>query len=614
MYCAVVIPGTPLNELTYTFDPEKLGDISPGDCLAVPLRGRQLPGVVFQVHKNPPAALPVPVQPVSRILARSVFNQEMLSLLRWVAAYYVAHLGEVLGLAFPCDIRRRLLRQPTAVSREPTAVSREPSTDSGFKVWLFCQDGASQQRTATDFIERALARGSVLFLLPEPLIPKWRPLLSGGFGERLVDFYNLRGRTNRETWFSLAQGRQRLVLGVRAAVFSPVKDLSGVVMIDGNWEGYKERRQPRYNARDVAIHRARLADCPVLLCERSLALETYWNIKMGSFQLLGNLFKRSFKENFFVVDMRQHRNELLSPRLLTELRRTGEKGGAALCYINRKGLSRYVLCEDCGAVLKCPNCRLPGIITGDGTLECRYCGAKTLAPDRCPKCSGLNFIYRAPGVKMVVKKLLESGLKAVESTDRRLPMAGDRWPEGVVVVGTRGVFRGPLPENLKLFGVINLDTEYALPDFRARERVFRLLQDIGHRAELANARVIIQTYRPDERLIECLRNGAIGQFLESELADRKEANLPPFCRLVVMEFSGANPRRVIEQSTKVAERLSKINGVAVSGPLTKLGKKPATRLLVKIPLNLLPGEVIDLTQIKKTGLKIKIDVDPQAVV
>ncbi|MEO0070880.1 MAG: primosomal protein N' [candidate division WOR-3 bacterium] len=606
MFCDVVIPRTPLNELTYTFDPEKLGEIFPGDCLSVPLRGRHHLGVVFQVHKNPPAASPLMVQPVTGIAARGVFNQEMLKLLRWVAAYYVTHLGEVLGLAFPRGIRQYLLRHPSSVSPQPPALSPQPSALSGFKVWVFCQNGVIRERTVTDFIEKALARGSVLFLLPEPLIPKWRQLLSGRFGERLVDFYTARGRANREAWFSLAQGRQRLVLGVRAAVFSPVKDLSGVVMINEDWKGYKEKRQPRYNARDVAIHRARLTDCPVLLCERTLTLETYHKIKLGEFHLIGNLPKRSFRENFFVVDMRPHRNELLSPRLLTELRRTLEKGGVALCYINRKGLSRYVLCQDCGEVLKCPTCRLPGIITGDGTLECRYCGSKTPAPDRCPECSGLNFIYRSPGVKMVVKKLLESGLKAVERKEE--------LTKGAVLVGTRGLLSGPLPENIRLFGVINLDTEFTLPDFRTRERAFRLLEDICHRAELSNARVVIQTYRPDERLIECLRNGAIGQFLESELADREEANLPPFCRLVLLEFSGANPKPVSEHSAKVAAWLSKIDGVEVLGPLAKLEKKAVTRLLVKMPLDLLLGEVIDLAQLKKTGLKIRVDVDPLAVV
>lgn len=632
LFCDVVIPRTPLDELTYSFTSGDFPHLSPGDCVRVPLRGRQILGVVFRVRgagvKPQDSRVPgedFPVQPVSELVAEGVFTEEMLSLIRWVAGYYVAHLGEVLGFGFPIGVirsnrpfspprnpgfGRQMLRESgvaEVVARElPKSEDFEVPSLRGFGVWVSCKDGVARERLVAGFLDQVLARGSVLFLLPEACLPEWLPLLNTHFGELLVEYHNIRGRAQRQAWFSIAQGQQLLVLGVRAAVWAPVRDLSGVVIIDEHWDGFKEERKPRYNARDVAIYRAKLANCPVLLLSRTLTLETYWNIKRGRFHLLGRLPKRSFRQNVFVVDMRRHRDDVLSPRLVTELRRIVEKGGSALCYINRKGLSRYVVCGDCGVVLRCSDCGVPVVLTGDRTLECRYCGFKQPAPDNCPGCNGLNFVYRSPGVKMVMRKLGECGLKAVEHKE-----AGQ---ERVVIVGTRGSLRCSLLKNLRLFGVVNLDTEYALPDFRSRERTFLLLKDICHWAELYNARVVIQTYRPDEMLIDCVRSGDVRRFLELELAERREANFPPFRRLVVIEFRCANVQRLNEQSARVADWLSSLNGIEVFGPLPKPGKLAVSRLLVKMPVNVLPGRIIPLNQLEKAGIKVRIDVDPRAVV
>ncbi len=620
MFCDVVIPGTPLDELTYSFETDRVGELFPGDCVRVPLRGRQVLGVVFRVKETialsgqieQTAGGVFSVQPVGRLVARGILIEEMLALVRWVASYYVAHLGEVLGLVIPTGVRQQMLRKAV---REEMLVrdTCQPAGDGfdgrfagRFGVGVCCQEGVGRERLVISFLKEALVRGSVLFLLPEGRISEWLPVLRRYFSEFLIEYHSPQIEKQRQIWFSLLQARRRLVLGVRAAVWAPVRDLSGVVIVDAHWDGFKEERKPRYNARDVAIYRARQRNCPVLLCERVPTLETYWNIKRRKFQLLDRLPRGSCRENVFVVDMRRHRDEVLSPRLVTELRRAVAGGGSALCYINRKGLARFVFCRECGTVINCPECGVPAVVVGDGTLSCRYCNFNSEAPDRCPGCHGLNFVYRSPGVKMVKKKIQDCGLRAEEEPQM---VTG-----GVVLVGTRGVLSGSLPANLQVLGVVNLDTEYALPDFRNRERAFRLLEEFCHLAQRYQVRLVVQTYRPDEPLIDWVRTGAVHRFLDAELAERREAGFPPFRRLVVIEFSSPNAERLREYSEELVQWLGAVNGVELFGPLPKPGKKGTGRLLIKMPPGILPGRILSLAQLKRPGIRVRVDVDPREIV
>ncbi|MCL6465598.1 MAG: hypothetical protein K6T77_02435 [candidate division WOR-3 bacterium] len=608
MFCDIVIPRTPLNELTYELPRDM--EVAPGDCVRVPLRGKQVTAVVFGLRKElPECQVPGKLQQITKILARGMISSELLCLVRWVADYYVASMGEVLSFVLPRGVfpQKRTAPYPQSSTGVASICSdggadAEAVARQNFSV-LVCSESKEKEAVA-DFLKRAQRYGSVVFLMPERRLKEWRNLVRDIWGDGVIEYHNKLSPANqRKAWLKAVEAEQVVVVGVRGAVWAPVKKLAGVVILEEHFSGYKEERRPGWHARDVAIARAKFAACPVLLTDRTPTLETIANIKSGRFTLLAPLELPINRERIFVVDMRLHRGELLSPLLLTELKRADEKNRVALLFLNRKGVSRFVVCRQCGNVLRCSRCGVPGVLTADSRLTCRYCGTDCPAPDRCPSCQGVDFEYRAPGVDMVQRKLKEYGFSG----------AGTK-----IVVGTRKLLSQDFPENLGVVGIVNLDTEFALPDFRARERVWQLLCDVINRVQRQRARLVIQTYCPEESVLDCCLRGDSAQFFKEELRLRKEAGFPPYRRLVLLTIKGADRelvgkqseqlRRIIEeQGKKIQPRLE------ILGPVTtmKAGRFNA-RLLVKVPTTIMPGKVIP--RIKLQNSQLRIEVDPQEIV
>ncbi len=635
-FCAVVIPRTPLSCLTYRFHPEVTGELAPGDIVRVPLRKRQTLGVVWEIQKGCPDIDRAEVKDIAGVVKRMVVPSELLQLVRWVADYYCAALGEVMGFVLPRGLSKELLAgKEEGMEVAPVAASAsvrlrasplwqgklppeliQAIEEKRFGVWGDFGGAGEIPDSVIEFIQRATdsatAGASAIVMMPEARIATCLPFLRDAFGDVVIEYHHrLTPSEVRRVWRLIKQSEKSVVVGVRSVVWAPVENLRGIVVLEEHSPGFKEERKPRFNARDVAIARAKFASCPVLLSDLTPTLETWHNGKRGKFQLVGvsqAAGERSrfqpMRENVFVVDMRLHRDEVLSPRLLTELKRARERGKVALCYINRKGVSRFVVCRTCGTVLRCPDCDVAGVLMGDGTVICRYCGLTKPAPDFCPNCQGVDFQFRAPGVDMVKRKLKECGL----------------WDEGnKVIVGTKKVLAAPFPEDLGVVGIINFDTEFALPDFRAREEAFRLLRDVLFRARTRRARVVIQTYRPDDVVINSALEGDVAGFLDSELKVRKETGFPPYRRLVLLTLSGKGLERVKEVIDGVRKALSKVDNVEILGPLLLRKRQATAAIIIKLPTNIMPGKVLMpvLTEVgggKRGDVRVKIDVDPREVI
>lgn len=628
MFCNVVIPRTPLDALTYECPPGV--ELLPGDFVRVPFRGREAIGVVFELIKSPPPDCnPKKIQVVASdgVVFRGL-PQDLLALVRWVADYYVAYPGEVLGFALPPRMRNRDWASGKKEGYLSYSTGREGNKESG-GVSVFT--GENFCPAVVKFLLGALRRGSAILLAPEAQIDEWSAFLRdsgevrGAVGDNVFEYYTgVSAAAMRRTWFNLMQLERVLVIGVRSAVWAPVRALSGVVIVDEHFPGYKEERRPGWHARDVAIARAKIASAGVLLCTHSPTLETYGNIRAGKFQLVSGLpspaeVRRQIAKRceIFVVDMKLHRRELLSPRLLTELKRAQKQGRAGVLILNRKGVSRKVLCRACGTVLKCGQCEIPVVLTAEARLVCRYCGATQPAPDRCPNCGAVDFEYRSPGIGMVERMLKLHGF--------------DRSPTPIVVDTRKGIGQR-FPEKTGVVGLVNLDTEFAIPDFRSREKAFQLLADIVFRTELNNARLVIQTYRPDDPVITCLLQGDIKGFLNAELKVRRETNFPPFSRLVTLTFLGDDAQESRREANRMRSYLEKLSfgdkgqTIEVLGPVTvhrrhtasasgrrgsASGAQLAQRLLLKLPPDIMPSRVIRPGEFEIYRTPVRVEVDPR---
>jgi primosomal protein N' (replication factor Y) len=623
LFADVVVPNTPLAELTYSFDPEEIGVVRAGDLVSVPLRKKMVTGVVFRVQSEC-EFLEQPVQAVNRVLAGQLLGEELLKLVRWAADYYLCPLGEALKLVIPSFVSVKsgaiitdsasIIASACDYSQIASGADRENLfSENRYRVWV---SGVRQHlnELLISFINRRLGSGSVIVLIPESGLDEYLPLLHQQFGAAVVEYHHRLNRKQQlSAWRSIVAEPGRVIAGMRAAIWLPVKRLGGAVVINESSPSFKEERMPRYHAREVALARARFASCPVLLAGAPPAVETWWQIRNRRFSLLDRVNFPVVRRNVFVVDMRLHRGELISPRLERDLKNLSERQ-SAVCYINRKGLSRYVLCADCGMVLRCPNCQLPLMLSADGMVSCRLCNYQAAAPERCAGCQGANFSYRSPGVDMVVRELMRLGIRATKITGS-VPVSNSGVESGYAPVqaGTRVLLRPDRNPAPALVALINFDTEFTLPDFRSRERAFALLVSI---LSSPPDRLVIQTCRPDDPVLDYALRGDVAGFLNWELRMRAEAGFPPWRRLVAITCAG-EAAAVESGLTSFTRQLAADGRVEILGPVKLLHSrqgKPQFRVILKLPRDVLPAKILSQQLLKSLPGRVRIDVDPLEIV
>lgn len=624
MFCDIAIPRTHLDKLTYRFDPDSIGKLRPGDCVQVSFRGKPIRGIVVGLRGKSPVRNTLMVED---IVEHELVSAELLSLVDWMAQYYRAWAGEVLSFALPsgiCGYKPRAVRNETGTQARFVG---KPSVAHGgvafdrFGVY-FSGQVRNRLEPVMDFVSTALCRGAVILLLPEVRLKDWLPSLAGRFGPELAEYHSGMTITRRkQIWQRIHKGRHRIIIGTRSAVFAPVEKLGGIVIVDGHDPVYKEERHPRFHARDVAITRAQIAGCPVLLCDRTPSAETWLKLRTGKYLCLAKTVTGHVRRSAFIVDMRRHPGKFFSPRLVRELGQVG-KSGVSILYVNRRGMSRNVVCKECGTVLECPECKVPLILGADGTLLCRFCGRTVPAPESCPGCSGTSFSFRSPGLDMVSKGIARQFPET--KVDKVTADAGLLLPleKGTVVVGTKALFSQHWPEQTRLVSAVCFDYDLVVPDFRSRERAFQTLFEMERRAAMLKARFVVQTWRPDDPAVRYAVSQDMAGFMEQELKMRKELGFPPFRQLILIEFYGSDEAKMCRHTKRIVTLVRPIPGIEALGPVEPRnsrrrrwsGKRAGMRVLIKAEPGQDLSRVLDRSRLETSGISVRIDVDPLEIV
>jgi len=646
-FCNIAIPHTRLRELTYEFEPERFPELAPGACVQVRLRGKKVKGLVLEVLARSPVPKTLPVE---KLIEPRLVDEQLLHLLRWVGAYYFGRMGEVLGLALPrgiCGYGLRRTKPTTAVQTHPMSFVPRPAVSdlrpssftfpSSFSVHVQT-DPVSRENVVADFIAGTLERGTVIVLMPESETGTWAGALRSRFGIEPTLYHGDQKVSERKrVWRELRSTERRLILGVRSAVFAPVSDLAGMVVLDEHDKVFKEERHPRFSARDVAIARARLADCPVLLCDPTPSAETWLNLRTGQYQMVQSPSPKSQAESpkfdfaistfhlvisaalpdTIVVDMRKHRDEVLAPVLVNELKEARAAGESAVLYMNRRGLSRYVVCRDCGSPLSCPSCAVSFVLFSGGNLCCRYCGRSGVAPETCPACGSHDFRFRAPGIEMAaqeVSRLLPDATVVTimtESVHRPSSTAHRSFSDpATVVIGTRALLGTRWPERVRVVAVLSVDADLCLPDFRARERTFQVLSAFSRRSAEHGATLVLQTRRPEDMAVQHASTGDVVRFLDQELKLREELGFPPYRRLALVELSAQSESKAEKRGEWLRRRLGQVRGVEALGPVPARGRANVVQVLIKLDRNVRLDRLVTLAQLEADGVKAKVDIDP----
>jgi primosomal protein N' (replication factor Y) len=493
---------------------------------------------------------------------------------------------------------------------------------------------------------RVLAEGrGVLVLVPEiALTHDLVTRVCARFGGAVAVLHSALSPGERfDEWRRLSRREARIAVGVRSAVFAPVPSL-GLVIVDEEHDGsYKQEDGLRYNARDLAIVRARNAGCPAVLGSATPSIESHHNAVTGRYRLLElaeRIENRPLPE-VDTVDLRTEKPEgepaVFAPRLKAALRENLEKGRQSLLFLNRRGYAHYLQCTLCGFVLGCPNCSVTLTFhLRSRRLRCHHCDYGQRAPDLCPECSGpslRDFGVGTEQVEEVVRALLpEARLRRMDrdtmSPKGALGKVLTDWAAGRVdvLVGTQMVTKGHDVPGVTFVGVVASDQALNFPDFRAAERTFQMLTQVAGRAGRGDepGRVLVQTLRPSHYAIRfALKHDFIG-FAEEELRYRRALGYPPFTRLANLRLDGLDPGRVEAAARDLATRLRQASLAAGrSRPTTVLGPAPAPlerlrgrfrwQILVKArdpaALRSVVAPAVEAAP-RQTGVRVAVDVDP----
>jgi len=451
--------------------------------------------------------------------------------------------------------------------------------------------GSGKTEVYLHAIDRALkAGGGVIFLVPEvALTPQTVARLRARLesiapGHACVVWHSHLSEGERlDGWLALASGEARVVVGARSAVFAPVQNLRLIVVDEEHEPAYKQDESPRYHGRDVAVYRAHLAGAHCVLGSATPSLESYANVQAGKYALL-ELKQRVDDRKLPFIDvvdmrveiMRSRGLTILSQRLVRAMQDRFEKREQVILFINRRGYSSSMICQDCGHVEECDHCSIAMTYhRTDETLRCHLCGAGRPAPARCPKCGSPKIRWRGLGTQRVeeaVRRVLPQARIERMDTDtmgrknRFREVLGDfRAGRIDVLVGTQMIAKGLDFPNVTLVGLIDADISLHIPDFRASERTFQLLVQVAGRAgrgDLAGE-VIVQTFTPQAEPIQFSRHADFAGFSEAELKLRRDFKYPPYRHLIKHLFRGPNPEKLQFYAEQWAKRVEAVLGGAV---------------------------------------------------
>jgi primosomal protein N' (replication factor Y) len=459
--------------------------------------------------------------------------------------------------------------------------------------------GSGKTEVYLQAIDLALKAGrTALVLVPEiALTPQMVQRFKGRLGEEVAVLHSRLGVGERyDQWRGIREGRFRVVIGARSALFAPLRGL-GLLIIDEEHENtYKESSAPRYHARDVAERLARLYGAVLVLGSATPRLESFHQAESGKYKHIELSMRVDDRPlpHIELVDMRElnqpGERAILSPQLVSGLARTYQAGEQAILFLNRRGFARYLQCHVCGHIFQCPNCSVSLCYhSRDPHLLCHHCEWKSLPPFRCPRCGNEEHRYAGIGTERVeaeLKRLLPPlrHIRMDADTTRRKDSHWDMLEEfkagkAQVLLGTQMIAKGLDIPNVTLVGVINTDTSLGLADFRAGERTFQLLTQVSGRAGRGArpGKVIFQTYSPDHYAIEAAVRGDARAFYRQEIAYRREANYPPFRSLVNLIIASGREEHARAASAGLEEIL---RPVIERGKGELLGPAPApfTRL------------------------------------
>lgn len=507
--------------------------------------------------------------------------------------------------------------------------------------------GSGKTEVYLHAIQEALnSKRTALMLVPEiSLTPQMVRQVKERFGSNVAVLHSaLSAGEKYDEWRRIRRGEAQVVVGARSAIFAPLDNIGLIVIDEEHESSYKQEDNPRYHARDVALLRSKFHNCPVVLGSATPSLASRARAQKGLYELL-RLTERANQKSLPQVDLVDLKHVEfaggqfdLSVELVEAVKEKIAKNEQVILLLNRRGFASFMLCRDCGFVLKCPNCDISLTYHKDTQqMQCHYCGHHEPMPQKCPHCGSRQIRFLGTGTQKVQEELMELIPEAkilrmdVDTTRRKgsYKRILDSFGRGDanILLGTQMIAKGLDFPNVTLVGVINADTSLQVPAYNASEKTFDLLTQVAGRAGRADktGRVLIQTYNPEHYAIKLSQSQDYEAFYRQEMQVRYQGNYPPFFFTTLISIASKSEQAAAKEAFLIKRKLMSTlhQPTIILGPtpssITRIKNQYYYQILVKYKkephLNQILHEIQDDAQLaKKKGLNVYIDNEPEKII
>lgn len=665
-----IILNLPVNQgFTYSYippekeKPELIPEI--GKRAEIMFGNKKTQGFIINISDKIPETCPVEpskIKPIKRVIDKEpLFGKELIEMANWIARYYLCTLGEAVfsmipsgrrdssagGFGFEEEVgkqKKNELSEEQKLAVEEILKSRcgsitsEKISDTSLFHYLYGPTGSGKTEVFLSLAEKILETGKgVIYLVPEiGLTAQVVQAVSERFGNTAAVLHSgLTPSQRLSEWHRIMHKEARVVVGARSAVFAPVPDL-GLIIIDEEHDGsYKSGNNPRYHARQVAMHRCTKLQIPLLMGSATPSVEAWYGMQNGSIKrhLLTKRLAGGQMPHISCIDLSYYPGDgCISKPLQDAINKTLSKGHQTILFLNRRGFTHFFRCNQCGYELVCKNCSVPLTYhKAENRLRCHYCGWSTYPPESCPQCGSLDigssgfgteYIEAETRAKFPNARIVRLDTDILKNKEELIETLED-FKNGKfdIMLGTQMVAKGLNFPKLELVGVILADAGLHMPDFRAGERTFSLITQVAGRAGryFPDGKVIVQTYSPGKGPVLYACQNRIEDFYGSELAEREMLDFPPFSRLLRLVFRSFNKGLAAETARDAVKILAEgaPHGMEIIGPaecpIEKINSSWRYQILLKgssiIPLQTAARKLLfDYTH--NQNVYIEYDVDP----
>ena len=466
--------------------------------------------------------------------------------------------------------------------------------------------GSGKTEVYLNIIENILNEGKeVIVLVPEiSLTPQMVSIFKNRFKDAIAILHSkLSDGEKYDEWRKIQRKEVSIVIGARSAIFAPLTNIGLIILDEEHSDTYKQDNNPKYNAIDIAIYRAKKYNCPLILGSATPSIESYTRAKQGIYNLLElkNRINKTLPK-VSIIDMRNELkkgNSIISEMLYNKINDRLKKDEQVLLLLNRRGYSTVIECKKCGNVLKCPNCDIALTYHKNGNkLNCHYCNYTTYKPYNCPSCLEKSLTNLGIGTEKLEEEIKRSFIKAktirmdIDTTRRKgshEKIINDfKNKKYNVLIGTQMISKGLDFSDVTLVGVINGDTTLNIPDYRSGERTFSLLCQVAGRSGRSEkfGEVIIQCFNTDHYSISCAKDHNYNKYYTEEMSIRKKLKYPPYFNLCLLKLLSTDYNLLLNESNKIKKYLNdNINNSIILGPspgtITKIYNKYNMQIIIK---------------------------------